>query len=113
MERCPFCGGDKLFTDHSRDPSRYSCALVACPGYDIDATAEQWNTRAPPPLAPCEPSAEPTIEACVQTFIDGMNECCPEGYGPVKHVGDWERAGIAAVRALCLRAREAPTERAP
>ena len=44
---CPFCGGTTSsygYPGHG-GKEKYSCANQECPGFDIYATAEEWNTR--------------------------------------------------------------------
>lgn len=70
---------------------------------------------ATPPLAPCEPSAEtPTLEACKTTFnaayAAAVKAKNTTNLAFFEH--EFCMAGIEAVRLRCLRAREAPTERA-
>lgn len=98
-------------------PAGYTYTIVVVGGSTAANCAEKLSQRiagvrtalATPPLAPCEPSAEPSVQECQAEFIRGANEVCPEGYAPITTLMDLDRAGIAAVRSLCLRAREAPS----
>lgn len=111
---CPFCGAAGRLVTGSAN-CNIGCCGNDCPAdpFVAAATAEeviaQWNTRATPPLAPCEPSAEPTPALDFVMDRIGLSFTL---FGDTrftdKTIAD-ARAELAGLRALCLRAREAPS----
>lgn len=42
---CPFCGKQPICHSVLFRAKRFGCPEILCPGYDLDASRHQWNTR--------------------------------------------------------------------